>query len=168
VLPRAGGSTGASRYDDEHAGAAMTAPRPAAGHRAEPPDATPRRNTRQRTAVLALLEELDGFRSAQDLHALLRQRGDAVGLATVYRALQVLVDDGQLDVLRGPDGEAAYRRCSPVHHHHLVCRSCGRTVEVGGPPVERWAARVAAEHGFADVQHQVEVFGTCGACRTSG
>ena len=80
---------------------------------------------RQRSAVLALLDELDGFRSAQDLHALLRERGDSVGLATVYRALQALVDDGEVDVLRSADGEAVYRRCSPSHHHHLVCRSCG-------------------------------------------
>jgi Fur family ferric uptake transcriptional regulator len=128
------------------------------------PEVPARRQTRQRTAVLALLDELDGFRTAQDLHALLRERGDAVGLATVYRALQALVDDGLVDVLRSEDGEAAYRRCSPVHHHHLVCRSCGATVEVADPPVERWAARVAAEHGFADVQHQLEVFGTCRAC----
>ena len=125
-----------------------------------------RRPSRQRSAVLALLDAQDGFRSAQDLHALLRQRGDSVGLATVYRALQALVDDGQVDVLGGDDGEAAYRRCSPVHHHHLVCRSCRRTVEVSDQPVERWAARIAAEHGFADVQHRVEVFGTCSACAT--
>lgn len=123
-----------------------------------------RRTTRQRSALVALLDELDGFRSAQDLHALLRERGDSVGLATVYRALQALVDEGQLDVLRAADGEASYRRCSPVHHHHLVCRSCGRTVEVADPPVERWAAKMAAEHGFTEVQHQVEVFGTCAAC----
>jgi Fur family ferric uptake transcriptional regulator len=128
------------------------------------PEVPARRQTRQRTAVLALLDELDGFRTAQDLHALLRERGDAVGLATVYRALQALVDDGLVDVLRSEDGEAAYRRCSPVHHHHLVCRSCGTTVEVADPPVERWAAKVAADHGFADVQHQLEVFGTCGTC----
>ena len=135
---------------------------------AEPAETSARRPTRQRTAVFALLGDLEGFRSAQDLHALLRERGEAVGLATVYRALQALVDDGQVDVLRTTDGEAAYRRCSPVHHHHLVCRSCGRAVEVADPPVERWAARVAAEHGFADVQHQVEVFGTCAACSTPG
>jgi Fur family transcriptional regulator, ferric uptake regulator len=132
----------------------------------EPIEGTARRPSRQRSAVLALLDDLDGFRSAQDLHALLRTRGAPVGLATVYRALQALVDDGQVDVLRGADGEAAYRRCSPVHHHHLVCRSCGWTVEVADPPVERWAARIAAEHGFADVQHQVEVFGTCAECTT--
>ncbi len=127
-------------------------------------DVSGRRTTRQRTALVTLLDELDGFRSAQDLHALLRERGDSVGLATVYRALQALVDEGQLDILRGSDGEAAYRRCSPAHHHHLVCRSCGKTVEVADPPVERWASRMAAEHGFSEVQHQVEVFGICGNC----
>ncbi|MCW2684943.1 MAG: Zn/Fe uptake regulator, Fur family [Blastococcus sp.] len=125
---------------------------------------TARRPSRQRSAVLALLDDQDGFRSAQDLHAGLRRQGDPVGLATVYRALQALVDDGAVDLLRGPDGEAAYRRCSPVHHHHLVCRSCGTTVEVADLPVQRWANRIAAEHGFADIQHQVEVFGICAAC----
>jgi Fur family transcriptional regulator, ferric uptake regulator len=128
------------------------------------PERTTRRPSRQRDAVVALLHDLDDFRSAQDLHALLRGRGDSVGLATVYRALLALAEDGEVDVLRGADGEAVYRRCSPVHHHHLVCRSCGATVEVADPPVERWAARIAAEHGFADVHHQVEVFGTCPTC----
>ena len=127
-------------------------------------EALGRRPTRQRSAVLALLEDLDRFSSAQDLHALLRQRGEGVGLATVYRALQALVDDGRVDVLRSDDGESVYRRCSTDHHHHLVCRSCGRTVEVSGPAVERWASAVADEHGFRDVSHDLEIFGTCGSC----
>ena len=117
------------------------------------------RRTEQREAIVDALRGSERAVTAQELHGQL----DGVGLATVYRALQALVDDGLVDVLRN-EGEAAYRRCSPVHHHHLVCRSCGRTVEVADPPVERWAARVAAEHGFADVQHQLEVFGTCAAC----
>jgi Fur family ferric uptake transcriptional regulator len=130
------------------------------------PDPAPRRVTRQRTSLVGLLDELDDFRTAQDLHALLRERGEGVGLATVYRTLQSLVDEGQVDVLRSDDGEAAYRSCSAAHHHHLVCRSCGRTVEVADPSVERWAAKIAAEHGFADVAHQLEVFGTCATCAT--
>lgn len=123
------------------------------------------RSTRQRTAVAEVLGRVDGFRSAQELHELLRSDGAPVGLTTVYRHLQALSDAGQVDVLRTGDGEAVYRRCPTVsHHHHLVCRSCGRSVEVQGPEVEDWAAAVAADHGFVDVTHTVEVFGTCQAC----
>jgi len=124
----------------------------------------PARATRQRAAVSSVLAELDDFRSAQDLHAMLRQRGDGIGLTTVYRALQAMSDSGEVDVLRTADGESVYRRCSSGHHHHLVCRSCGRAVEVDGPAVERWATRVAADHGFVDVTHTLEVYGTCTSC----
>jgi len=114
--------------------------------------------------VSALLDEIEDFRSAQDLHDLLKQRGEAVGLTTVYRTLQALADADEVDVLRTQDGESVYRRCSRGHHHHLVCRTCGRTVEVEGPAVERWANRIAAEHGFGDVSHELEIFGTCATC----
>jgi Fur family ferric uptake transcriptional regulator len=123
------------------------------------------RNTRQRSAVIAVFDQLDGFHSAQEVHARMRAGGDTIGLSTVYRAVQALVDDGELDSIRTDNGEAIYRRCSTTHHHHLVCRSCGRTVEVEGPTVERWADRVAGEHGFVDVKHTLEIFGTCTACR---
>ncbi len=91
------------------------------------------RPTRQRRAVAAALQSFDDFRSAQDIHELLRRGGENVGLSTVYRTLQALADGGEVDMLRTEDGEAVYRRCSARHHHHLVCRTCGRTVEVEGP-----------------------------------
>jgi Fur family transcriptional regulator, ferric uptake regulator len=123
------------------------------------------RNTRQRGEVRALLEETDGFRSAQQLHAELRARGARVGLTTVYRTLQLLSESGEVDQMRLPDGEQLYRRCGRhPHHHHLVCRICGRTVEVEGPAVERWAERVAEQHSFVDVAHTLEIFGTCITC----
>ena len=124
----------------------------------------PMRSTRQRAAVAAVLADVEEFRSAQDLHAALKARGESVGLTTVYRTLAALADAGEVDVLLRDDGEALYRRCSSGHHHHLVCRSCGRTVEVEGPTVERWAAKVAAEHGYTDVSHTLEIFGLCSAC----
>src|SRR5579884_4331368 len=127
---------------------------------ANQPSATGR-STRQRAAVASVLAEVDDFRSAQELHDLLKHRGDSVGLTTVYRTLQSLADAGEVDVLRTAEGEAVYRRCSSGHHHHLVCRACGRTVEVEGPAVERWAESVAAEHGYVDVAHTLEIFGTC-------
>jgi len=126
------------------------------------------RNTRQRAAVNAVFDQLEGFHSAQEVHARLRASGDSIGLSTVYRAVQALVDDGELDSIRTDAGEAIYRRCSTQHHHHLVCRVCGRTVEVAGPTVERWADRVAGEHGFVDVRHTLEIFGTCAACHPVG
>jgi Fur family transcriptional regulator, ferric uptake regulator len=124
------------------------------------------RSTRQRAAVSSVLDQQDEFRTAQEIHAALRQAGEAVGLTTVYRTLQALADSEEVDVLRNADGENAYRRCSKGHHHHLVCRECGRTVEVEGPAVERWADKVAAEHGYTDVSHTLEIFGTCADCRT--
>jgi Fur family ferric uptake transcriptional regulator len=123
------------------------------------------RSTRQRAAVASALAEVDEFRSAQELHDMLKHRGDSVGLTTVYRTLQSLADAGEVDVLRTSDGESVYRRCSSEdHHHHLVCRSCGKAVEVEGPAVERWADAVAREHGYVDIGHTLEIFGTCGDC----
>ncbi len=122
------------------------------------------RATRQRAAISALLENLDEFRSAQELHDELRRRGENIGLTTVYRTLQSMSSAGLVDTLRTDTGESVYRRCSAHHHHHLVCRSCGSTVEVGGREIEAWAAEVAAAHGFSDVSHTIEIFGTCADC----
>lgn len=123
------------------------------------------RVTKQRLAVSAALDELADFVSTQELHRILQERGTAVSLATSYRILQSLADDGLVDVLRNADGEAVYRRCAVTgHHHHLLCRSCGKTVEVEAPAVEAWAARIAKEHGFTAVEHTVEIFGLCREC----
>lgn len=122
------------------------------------------RTTRQKAAINAALDRSDGFVTAQQLYEQLRLSGEKVGLATVYRSLQALSDSGKVDVLRTADGEMAYRRCSQGHHHHLVCRSCGRTVEVDGPAVEHWADKVAAANGYTEVQHTLEIFGTCASC----
>jgi Fur family ferric uptake transcriptional regulator len=125
------------------------------------------RSTRQRTAVAKLLDDIEDFRSAQEIHEKLRRRGEGIGLTTVYRTLQSLAEAGEVDVLRTANGEAVYRRCSSHHHHHLVCRDCGRTVEVEGPTVERWAEQIAQDHGFTDITHTVEISGRCPSCVTA-
>lgn len=124
----------------------------------------PLRPTRQRRAVQDALQSFGYFRSAQEIHDLLGDRGEEVGLATVYRTLQRLAEHGEVDVLRTEDGEAIWRRCSDSHHHHLVCRSGGATVEVEGPAVERWTSSIASMHGFSDISHTLEIFGTCPRC----
>jgi len=124
----------------------------------------PLRPTRQRIAVVEAMASFEDFRSAQEIHELLGTRGENVGLATVYRTLQRLADAGEVDMLRNEDGEAIWRSCSDTHHHHLVCRTCGATVEVEGPAVERWTNAIAQEHGYADISHTLEIFGTCPRC----
>jgi Fur family ferric uptake transcriptional regulator len=128
----------------------------------------PHRHTRHRREVGALLQETTEFLSAQRVHATLRDRGIPIGLTTVYRILQSFAVEGTADTIRTPSGEQVYRHCrSGRHHHHLMCRLCARAVEVEGPTIEKWAATVAATHGFRDVNHSVEIFGTCETCADS-
>jgi Fur family transcriptional regulator, ferric uptake regulator len=122
------------------------------------------RQTRQRAAVKGLLDDLDEFRSAQQVHEALRSRGESIGLTTVYRTLQALADVGEVDQRTNADGETVYRKCSDHHHHHLVCRRCGATVEIAGPAVERWVDAVADQHGFTSVNHTFEIVGLCAGC----
>jgi Fur family ferric uptake transcriptional regulator len=123
------------------------------------------RSTRQRAAVRTALDRAAAFRTAQALHDEMKAAGETVGLTTVYRTLQSLADAGEVDVLRTAEGEAIYRRCATgEHHHHLVCSSCGISVEVASDEVERWAETTAELHGFTRVVHTAELYGLCRGC----
>lgn len=124
----------------------------------------PVRQTRQRAAIKAIFATTDEFRTAQQVHSALLEAGDKVGLATVYRTLQSMAELDELDAVRSPEGEMTYRACSKGHHHHLICRSCGKAVEISASHVEEWAQRVALEYGFRDAGHDLEVFGLCSDC----
>jgi len=121
--------------------------------------------TPQRRTLIEVLSKADGHVGGADLVERCRAVDPTTTPSTVYRTLQALADGGEVDTLRTEDGEALYRRCSGTHHHHLVCRGCGRTVEVEGPTVERWADAVADRHGFTEISHTLEIFGTCPDCR---
>jgi len=114
--------------------------------------------------VIGALKRQGKFASAQSVYQLLRKDGESTGLATVYRTLQKSAARNTVDVLRKDDGEALYRLCETGHHHHLVCTSCGKTIEVEGSSVERWANTVAKNNGFRKVSHVVELFGLCAKC----
>ena len=121
------------------------------------------RMTKQRQAVLDELTRVTDFRSAQQIFEDLHSQGQRVGLATVYRSLQGLAEDGRVDTLRSSDGESLYRSCTS-NHHHLVCRACGFTKEIEQSQIESWVTRVAQAHGFTGVEHSLELFGTCSTC----
>lgn len=122
-----------------------------------------RRETKQRTEVLSSLEGGEAL-SAQELHDRLRHAGSRTGLATVYRTLRMLADDGVVDVLREDPVQLRYRLCSVEHHHHLVCESCGRVEEIPECDVSEWASRVARRRGFRVRTHRAEILGLCGGC----
>lgn len=123
------------------------------------------RRTRQRSALEEMLERTAEFLSARQLHGKLRDAGETLALATVYRLLQSMVAEGEVDALRSPDSETKYRRCRrKEHHHHLVCSQCGHTIEIAEATVQRWAQKTAREHGFSAVSHTLELTGLCSAC----
>ncbi|MFB6573880.1 Fur family transcriptional regulator [Kocuria palustris] len=123
------------------------------------------RVTRQRRAVQAAMSAQSDFISTQDLHAALRESGESVSLPTTYRILQSMAEAGEVDVLRSEDGESIYRQCAAEqHHHHLVCRRCGATVELQALEIERWTSQTAQDHGFTQVDHTVEIVGLCARC----
>lgn len=127
-----------------------------------------RRNTWQKDAVRHALGEATGFVSAQQLHLVLRNHGSTIGLATVYRALAEIAEAGEADSLQGASNagapEVLYRACGADHHHHLICRQCGKTVEIEAKRVESWADEVAKEHGFTNPSHTIDIFGVCADC----
>ena len=129
---------------------------------------TNKRNTKQKDAVKHALSETTGFVSAQDLHSVLRNHGSTVGLATVYRALADLAAAGDADSIQATSAagtaETLFRACGQAHHHHLICTNCGKTVEIAAATVEKWAEAIAAENGFTEASHTIEIYGRCSPC----
>jgi len=99
--------------------------------------------SRSNPRVLSTLERAGGFASAQEVYRLMQREGESIGLTTVYRSLQSLVND---------------------KIHHLVCKGCGDTVEIEGGAIEKWAKTMAEEFGFREVGHTAEIFGLCSKC----
>ena len=127
------------------------------------------RNTPRKRALLEVLEVADGFLGAAEVHrrvcSYLAPQGLRVGIATVYSQLRRLAQSGAVDTLHGDDGETRYwLPRGDAHHHYLVCRSCGRALEIVAGPVEEWAEAVGATVGFREVTHTLELFGLCDRC----
>ncbi|MFT8704297.1 Fur family transcriptional regulator [Bifidobacterium aquikefiricola] len=122
------------------------------------------RQTRQKDAVRKALHASGDFVTAQELHRQLEDEGSTIGLATVYRQLNMLAEAGHADTIQ-LNGSQLFRMCDdPTHHHHLVCTKCGKTVEIE-PPDETWLRKTAAAHGFTVSSHTLEMFGLCEDCQ---
>ena len=123
------------------------------------------RSTRPRRLIVEALAQATDFVSAREVFNAIEASGDDVSLASVYRTLRALAVSGEADAILRPDGETVYRICRREHHHHMLCRECGETIEITDAPMGTWAADFAAAHGFDHVSHSFEVFGRCTECR---
>ncbi|EFA22557.1 Fur family transcriptional regulator [Bifidobacterium gallicum] len=125
------------------------------------------RRTKQRDAIVQQLQGNSRFISAQELHDQLVEAGQTIGLATVYRQLNDLVESGDVDSVQLA-GEQLFRLCqSEEHHHHIICTRCGRTVQIE-PPSEAWLQTIAQRTGYTVESHTLEVFGLCPECQQHG
>ncbi|HZP96490.1 MAG TPA: Fur family transcriptional regulator [Candidatus Limnocylindria bacterium] len=124
-----------------------------------------RRTTSRAQVIAAALRRAQPF-TAQDIVRDLARRG--VGRATVFRTLDLLVSLGVLSRIHGIEQGARcarYTACAPTHHHHLVCRGCGRVEEIRASGLEDRIDGLARERGFEPLGHGLEVQGLCAACR---
>ncbi|WP_223849747.1 Fur family transcriptional regulator [Bifidobacterium vespertilionis] len=122
------------------------------------------RITRPRMLIEQTLSELSRFATAQEITDILRNRGTRIGTTTAYRNLQLMADQGKLDVIH-LNGETLYRACiDHRHHHHIMCRGCGKTIEIEIPGLEQWIEQAAAKLHYINVTHELEIYGLCPRC----
>jgi Fur family ferric uptake transcriptional regulator len=122
--------------------------------------------TRPREWIASILAHEPRFLSAAQIHQRLSRTGARVSLSTVYRTLDHLQTKGDITARPDADGEATYMLCEPAHHHHhAICRSCGRVEDVDCAAMEQFAESLRAVHGFELDGHAIEFFGKCRACR---
>ena len=123
-----------------------------------------------RRAVVEYLEEQDCCRSAQEIHDGIGESGGTAGVASVYRALDTLVELRLVQRVDAGDGIARFEpsRADHHHHHHLVCDDCGRVEPFTDEPLERALERAAGRLGYALEQHDVVLRGACEDCRGHG
>lgn len=123
------------------------------------------RLTEPRRTIIAALREAGRFCTAQQLYE--RMRGRSVGLASVYRTLELLADLGLAERRAETGGEASFLYCSPRHHHHVICTGCGtvREIDTSVCPDEVVTRAVEGATGFAIARHSLDFYGVCADCR---
>ncbi len=125
--------------------------------------------TRPRERVAELVLCSNDHLSVAQIRRALRESGGAVGLATIYRTLDLLVKSG---LVRAQDFSQGFRRYEAMpaqaHHHHLICVRCGAVAEFTHERLERMLPIIADEHGFQPERHRLEIYGVCRECQRKG
>ncbi len=125
------------------------------------------KRTRGQERILQLLQTNQRSLSAQDIYVELRNRNQNIGLATVYRALEALKQEGCLQVRTLANGESLY---GSVHQdqHHITCLHCGESIPLDSCPVHQLETELQASHNFKVYYHTLEFFGLCNQCQLAG
>jgi Fur family transcriptional regulator, ferric uptake regulator len=123
------------------------------------------RFTEPRRLVLGVLEESEVPLSPQIIHERILENQTDIGLATVYRTLNLLTEFKLVRRVHGADGCHGYVLASPGHHHTLVCKKCGKAVEFSGTrDLDALLKRIEQETGFQIKDHLLQLEGLCPEC----
>lgn len=125
--------------------------------------------TGQRRQIVSLFYQDPNRRhiSAEELYAVLQKQDDRIGLATVYRTLEIMVESGLVHKLEFGDGCRRYELAAEDehHHHHLVCSKCGEIFEVALDLLEDLEQKIEAEYDFSISGHHLKFYGLCTKCK---
>jgi len=120
------------------------------------------KQTRQRHRIIELFLSLDTHVSAEELHEAARQEDLGIGLATIYRTLNLLTEAGLAEQKTFGEGHFVYEVSTPgAHHDHLICLDCGLVIEFENDEIEQLQEKVAAKYGFELRSHRLDLFGHC-------
>ncbi|MDX2004901.1 MAG: transcriptional repressor [Meiothermus sp.] len=119
------------------------------------------RSTRQRQAIRDVLSEMSRPLSPLEVHEAALHKVPGIGIATVYRTLKGLVEEGQAVPVELPGEAARYELAGKKHHHHFHCRDCGKVFEIEGCPGD---LSFMVPKGFRAEAHEIVLYGRCDAC----
>lgn len=125
--------------------------------------------TRRELILKVLLENNGKHLSAEEVYNLVKREASDVGLATVYRTLELFLEFDLIQAIDFGDGRKRYEFGAQTekdhhHHHHLICVKCGNIIEVNEDLLEELENRVSNKHNFTVTDHQLKIFGVCSQC----
>lgn len=121
--------------------------------------------TKERSAVLRAFMESERHVTAEELHREMKKKGSSIGLATIYRTLNLFCACGLAEQRQFGEGQARYELTFNVNHHdHLVCTQCNRIIEFENLDIEKLQEKVAKKNNFTIYSHKLELYGLCSDC----
>jgi Fe2+ or Zn2+ uptake regulation protein len=123
------------------------------------------RLTDPRRAVAEMIAEREGHFTAAELVDEARRGHPGMGRATVFRALDLFTSLRLVERVDLPGGDHAYVACEPAHHHHAICTTCGRSLDVEDLGLSDVLGEIGRRSGFRVTAHRLEIFGLCAACQ---